>query len=145
RDSNGTPVVKYGFTLKQWFVNRGNVIEYNYSRALSWCNSLGYRLPKVKDLTNASCLPGGFNYNRCRGSVSATPSSPNNHYMRHIGSGFLAEWGKMEDYAGVGFFGNYEYRTSDSRDSGHFIVPINHGDVGWFYNNISTYGLCSHP
>ncbi|MCX8583024.1 hypothetical protein, partial [Gilliamella sp. B3372] len=24
RDNNGNPVIKYGFTLKQWFVNRGS-------------------------------------------------------------------------------------------------------------------------
>ncbi|MCX8680326.1 hypothetical protein J3U22_11970, partial [Gilliamella sp. B2865] len=139
RDSNGTPVVKYGFTLKQWFVHRGSVKERNYSPALSWCNSLGYRLPSVKDLTNASC-PSGSSYN-CSGSVGATPSSSNNHYMRHIGSGFFTEWGRMNDYSGVGFL-NHWYWTSDPRGSGQFGVDASCGVVA-LYNTF--YGLCSHP
>ncbi|OTQ34114.1 hypothetical protein, partial [Gilliamella apis] len=52
RDSSGNAVVKYGFVLKQWFVNSGPG-KVNQTWISSWCNSLGYRLPKVKDLTNA--------------------------------------------------------------------------------------------
>ncbi|MCX8663725.1 hypothetical protein [Gilliamella sp. B2911] len=140
RDSNGTPVVKYGFTLKQWFVHRGYVVELNYSPALSWCNSIGYRMPRVRDLTNASCRDTGFT---CQGAVSATPSSPRNRFMYHIGSGFVAEWGRMVDYSGVGFV-NHWYWTSDRRGSYQFIV---HTDVPggvdsrYDYTNV----LCSHP
>ncbi|MCX8663196.1 hypothetical protein [Gilliamella sp. B2911] len=129
RDSNGTPVVKYGFTLKQWFVNRGSKQDY-YPNTLSWCNSLGYRVPKIKDLTNA-------NYD----NLGATPSSPGVHYMRHIGSGFFTEWGSMDDYSGVGFVSSW-YWTSDPSGSNQFIVDTLDGDVnsGSYY-----YGLCSHP
>ena len=139
RDSNGTPVVKYGFTLKQWFVNRGSKMD-TYSPTLSWCNSLGYRLPKVKDLTNASC-PN--NDSDCRGSVGATPSSSDNFYMRHIGSGFFTEWGRMYDYSGVGFNDYDWYWTSDPHGSSQFIVTTHNGYVLWGYNY--NYGLCSHP
>ncbi|MCT6885978.1 MAG: hypothetical protein M3Z47_08475, partial [Gilliamella apis] len=45
RDSLGNEVVKYGFVLKQWIINRGN-IYYNYSNASSWCNNIVYRMPK---------------------------------------------------------------------------------------------------
>ncbi|MCT6885963.1 MAG: hypothetical protein M3Z47_08365, partial [Gilliamella apis] len=51
RDSSGNAVVKYGFKLKQWFVNRGGRKDYTYSSISSWCNNIGYRIPKVKDLT----------------------------------------------------------------------------------------------
>ena len=54
RDSLGNTVVKYGFELKQWFVNRGTVITSN-SNISSWCTNIGYRIPKVSDLTNATC------------------------------------------------------------------------------------------
>ena len=138
RDTNGAPVVKYGFTLKQWFVNRGNVSDTNYSRVLSWCNSLGYQVPRVKDLTNAS-----RNWNGDPISIGATPPSPGYHYMRHIGSGFLAEWGKMDDYPGSGFYGAW-YWTSDPVGSTQFIVHTYYGYVVWDYN-YSSYGLCSHP
>ncbi|MCX8585602.1 MULTISPECIES: hypothetical protein [unclassified Gilliamella] len=134
RDSNGAPVVKYGFTLKQWFVNRGTKSD-TYPNTLSWCNSLGYRVPSVRDLTNAVRTESP--------AISgATPSSPGNWYMRHIGSGFFTEWGQMFDYSGVGFY-NYWYWTSDPTGSGQFVVHPHNGYVTWGYNYV--YGLCSHP
>ena len=130
RDSQGNPVVKYGFTLKQWFVNRGSV-KKSYPNTLSWCNSIGYRMPRVRDLTNS-------NYN----NLGATPPSPSNHYQRRIGSGFFTEWGKMYDYSGVGF--DYDwYWTSDPSGSDQFVVYTNYGSVTWDYNY--NYGICSHP
>ncbi|OCL24895.1 hypothetical protein A9G07_00275 [Gilliamella sp. wkB72] len=139
RDTNGTPVVKYGFTLKQWFVNRGSKYD-TYPNTLSWCNSIGYRLPKVKDLTNASCR-GNHSGTFCQGSVGATPSAPHNDYMRHIGSGFFTEWGRMVDYSGVGF-NRYWYWTSGSNQ---FLVGTDSGYVDRDYTDRDFYGLCSHP
>ncbi|MCX8680275.1 hypothetical protein J3U22_11705 [Gilliamella sp. B2865] len=139
RDSNGTPVVRYGFTLKQWFVHRGTKFD-TYPNTLSWCNSLGYRVPRVKDLTNASCR-GTNSSSYCRGSVGATPSSPNNLYMRHIGSGFFTEWGSMDGYSGVGSYS--WYWTSDPHGSNQFVVNTSNGRVTWYYNG--DYGLCAYP
>ncbi|MCX8663470.1 hypothetical protein [Gilliamella sp. B2911] len=139
RDSNGAPVVKYGFTLKQWFVNRGSWTN-TYPNTLSWCNSLGYRMPRVKDLTNAS---RGWNGNPI--SIGATPSSPGKYYMRHIGSGFFTEWGRMYGYSGVGF-DNYWDWTSDPNGSSQFLVYTGNGKVTWNYTHYDNgYGLCSHP
>ena len=138
RDNNGTPVVKYGFTLKQWFVNRGYKYDY-YPNTLSWCNSLGYRMPRVKDLTNAS-----RDWNGNPISIGATPSSPGKYYMRHIGSGFLAEWGRLSGYSGVGFY-DYWFWTSDPTGSNQFIVYTYNGNVNWYYTYLDYYGLCSHP
>ncbi|MCX8680329.1 hypothetical protein J3U22_11985, partial [Gilliamella sp. B2865] len=140
RDTNGNPVVKYGFTLKQWFVHRGSV-KKNYSNTLSWCNSIGYRMPSVRDLTNASCR-GTNSDSHCQGSVGATPSSPNNYYQRHIGSGFFTEWGRMWDYSGVVFINSW-YWTSDPLGSHQLIVDADDGGVSW--DNYDSYGLCSHP
>ncbi|MCX8675997.1 hypothetical protein J3U16_11930, partial [Gilliamella sp. B3023] len=138
RDSNGTPVVKYGFTLKQWFVNRGDKGD-NYSPTLSWCNSIGYRMPRVRDLTNS-------NYH----NLGATPSSPGSYYMRHIGSGFFTEWGKMADYSGAGFGITNWYWTidpygSDPYGSDQYVVDTNDGTVALAYTYNVIYGLCSHP
>ena len=130
RDNNGNPVIKYGFTLKQWFVNRGSKYD-TYPNTLSWCNSIGYRMPRVRDLTNS-------NYN----NLGTTPSSPSKYYMRHIGSGFFTEWGKMDDYSGAGFGYGWVW-TSDPNGSSQLVVSTHNGDVGWNYNY--TYGLCSHP
>ncbi|MCX8583318.1 hypothetical protein, partial [Gilliamella sp. B3372] len=138
RDTNGTPVVKYGFTLKQWFVNRGN--KGGRSPALSWCNSIGYRLPRVRDLTNASC-PN--NDSECQGSVGASPSSPTKFYMRHIGSGFLTEWGRMYNYyTDLGFTTDC-YWTSDPTGSSHFSVCTYKGYVVRY--DTAFYDLCTYP
>ncbi|MCX8679652.1 hypothetical protein J3U22_08510 [Gilliamella sp. B2865] len=134
RDSNGTPVVKYGFTLKQWFVNTGSERK-TYRNTLSWCNSLGYRMPRVRDLTNS-------NYN----NLGSTPSAPHNGYMRHIGSGFFTEWGRMYDYSGVGFEDYWLlYWTSDSYSYYQFIVYTLNGNVERSLPNQRRLGLCSYP
>ncbi|MCX8684235.1 hypothetical protein J3U09_10940 [Gilliamella sp. B2889] len=131
RDSNGNPVVKYGFTLKQWFVHRDNK-RGSYPETLSWCDSIGYRLVKVKDLTNAvrtdAVIP------------SATPPSSTNNFMRHIGAGFLTEWGRMMDF---GFRYHWSW-TSDTFGSSQFVIDTDYGFVGWI-NNASFDGLCVYP
>ncbi|OCL23924.1 hypothetical protein A9G07_03540 [Gilliamella sp. wkB72] len=137
RDAQGNPVVKYGFTLKQWFVNRGSGYK-DYPNTLSWCNSIGYRMPRVKDLTNAS-----RDWNGNPISIGATPPSPSNHYQRRIGSGFFTEWGRMYDYSGVGFDYNWCW-TSDPNGSYQFLVNTHYGYVNWDYS-YNNYGLCSHP
>ena len=142
RDTNGIPVVKYGFTLKQWFVHRGSKQD-RYPQTLSWCNSLGYRMPRVRDLTNASCSHNNAGP-WCSGSVGATPSSSHNYYMRHIGSGFVTEWGKMDDYSGVGFSNDWCWTSDDQlRDRSPFIVSTTHGAVALSYFRHD--GLCAYP
>ncbi|MBI0061781.1 hypothetical protein H3T83_11315, partial [Gilliamella sp. M0320] len=148
RDSSGNAVVKYGFELKQWFVNRGNY-ESTLSSIESWCNSFGYRVPKVKELTNAVCQEwnaGPY----CRGAVGATPSSPDMSFRRHIGAGFFTEWGIMR-YPGANFKGVYgnrtQYLTSDksSYDNLIFVISGYNGGVSYRYTNEKTYGLCVYP
>ncbi|OCL24915.1 hypothetical protein A9G07_00380 [Gilliamella sp. wkB72] len=136
RDAQGNPVVKYGFTLKQWFVNRGSKKDY-YPNTLSWCNRIGYRMPRVKDLTNAS-----RDWNGNPISIGATPSSSGNYYQRRIGSGFFTEWGSMHDYSRVGFNDAW-YWTSDPNGSDQVIVYTHSGNVDWGY--YFNYGFCSHP
>ena len=143
RDSRGNPVLKYGFTLKQWFVNRGSKQD-NYSNILSWCDSIGYRLVKVKDLTNASCRNTGV---YCpEDSISATPTSQSNNYTRHIDAGFFSEWGTLFNYSGVGFLAGY-YLTSDAYREGSYVHPylVYTFDGRMTINYPSGYGLCAYP
>ncbi|OCG36257.1 hypothetical protein [Gilliamella sp. Gris3-2] len=141
RDIYGGEVVKYGFVLKQWFVNRGSQFK-TYSDQLAWCNSLGYRMPRVRDLTNAVCSGWGSG-SHCQGAVGATPSSSGNHYKRHIGAGFFAEWGPVHSYTDAGFV-PYFYWTSDATGIFQFNVYSFHGYVDG--NGIaSLYGLCTAP
>ena len=144
RDSHGNAVVKYGFELKQWFVNRGTH-EYNYSSISSWCNNIGYRLPTVRDLTNASCQ--GLGSWGCSGAgavVGATPSSPNNFYQRRIGAGFFSEWGRMSDYTGANFRRWY-YWTSDKTSNNQvpFLVSWDMGSAN--YHSSEPVGVCTYP
>ncbi|MWN32199.1 MULTISPECIES: hypothetical protein [unclassified Gilliamella] len=126
RDRSGNEV-KYGFVIKQWFVNRGTEMDSAYRQEL-WCNRLGYRLARVRYLTNAKCgVDSSF---PCVNSIDGvSPRSSGNHYQRHIGAGFFTEWGSMGNYAGTGFI-NYSYWTRDARDSTHrFLVNSYKGGV----------------
>ncbi|MBI0155200.1 hypothetical protein [Gilliamella sp. W8128] len=150
RDSRGNAVVKYGFVLKQWFVNRG-YDSYTYSSMESWCNKIGYRLPKVKDLTNASCRGMNSVHYDCRGAVGATPSSPDNTARRHIGGGFFAEWGYICSYS-ANFGSEYFYGTQDMAEEGKIFSITIYTPRG-FYGQIhkwprfnSAYGgVCVYP
>ncbi|OCG41598.1 hypothetical protein A9G25_05615 [Gilliamella sp. Bif1-4] len=141
RDSQGNEV-RYGFVLRQWFVNRG-VKKDNHSNQTTWCNSLGYRMPRVRDLTNAVCS-GLASGSWCQGAVGATPSSSINKFQRHIGAGFFTEWGSMYSYTDAGFVG-YGYWTSDAAGSNQFHVYSDDGSVyGYSASNFRP-SLCTAP
>ena len=117
----------------------------------SWCNGLGgYRLPKVKDLTNASCRGDDERLGRCPSAVGATPSSPSYWYMRYIGAGFFTEWGPLRYYANANFF-HYDigYLVSDpsSDRNKQLIVDVDvvGGRVLTYYSNVVSHGVCIYP
>ncbi|MCX8670240.1 MULTISPECIES: hypothetical protein [unclassified Gilliamella] len=144
RDNNGTPVVKYGFTLKQWFVSRS--FKKGYSPYYSfWCNSIDYRVPRVEDLTNAYC-PSTDTTNCWRYPAGAYPYSSGNYYQRIIDAGFFSEWGIMAHYSGGGF-SNFWYFTSDVFSTfSHFIVHSDYGNISWHsLNFFEAYTLCAYP
>ncbi|MCO6537964.1 MAG: hypothetical protein J6567_08410, partial [Gilliamella sp.] len=141
--STGNELVKYGFVLQKWFVNRKDKQD-NYSNTEAWCRYLGYRVPQVKDLTNAICL-GTWEGDWCKGSVGATPSSSGNHYQRRIGAGFFTEWGGTYLYAGAGFVYDYQYWTSDTAGNTQFDVDSDVGDVYFNQSSNSPRGLCVTP
>ncbi|OTQ57831.1 hypothetical protein B6C98_11155 [Gilliamella apis] len=153
RDSRGNAVVKYGFELKQWFVLQ----RYPRSRSYisSWCNKIGgYRLSKVRDLTNASCQGSGSE--RCgdyaNEIVGATPSSSNNRLARHIGAGFFTEWGSM-DYLDTDFVRTDRFitsdQTSDNRYQGYVgrqggFISLTEPD-GSYHEYWAFEALCVYP
>jgi len=151
RDSSGNAVVKYGFELKQWFVYRGPNL-YSYSSVESWCNSLGYRVPKVSDFTNASCPRGDFEI-MCGGAVGATPSSPDAIFRRHIGAGFFTEWGSMDEYTGADL--DYVYYWTQDRGVNNyqnFLVATHTGQINRYPNTSAVssfysrnFVLCVYP
>ncbi|MWN31792.1 hypothetical protein GQ596_04955 [Gilliamella sp. Pra-s60] len=130
RDSNGHEV-KYGFVLKQWFVNRGDR-RASVLDQTTWCNNLGYRLSAVRDLSNATW--GWW--------VNAIPTSSGNYYKRNIGAGLFTEWGYMRDYVGAGFEKLYSYWTPES-NGGNYAVDSENG-----YGRIEQYNsyvACTTP
>ncbi|OTQ56417.1 hypothetical protein [Gilliamella apis] len=151
RDSSGNAVVKYGFKLKQWFVNSGPR-GVSYPWISSWCNSLGYRLPKVRDLTNVK-NPYCPWPEDCQG---ATPSSPNNGYRRYHGAGFFSEWGHMDYYGGANFgrtTRNFALYWTSEVGQRFFVVNWYYGAIfdnvsfnseNW-RKNLPRFGLCVYP
>ncbi len=135
RDNSGQAVVKYGFELKQWFVNRRSSSVSSSGHAL-WCDNIGYRLSSMADLTNAV---NGRN-------IGATPSSPGNYYQRRIGAGLFTEWGVMSTYTGANF--NYEYAGSKqgyySTKNGDYVNQYS-GDLRNGREAYRFYGVCVSP
>ena len=111
KDSHNNDIVlKYGFVLKQWFVNRGNKSAVASIQG-SWCLNLGlglgYRLAHLRELTNA----------RCSSSKDYCPKNdyPSNGtgYSRRIGAGLLAEWGSLDRYSNANFIYAKPYWSSE--------------------------------
>ncbi|MBI0154630.1 hypothetical protein [Gilliamella sp. W8128] len=150
RDSSGNAVVKYGFVLKQWFVNRGTYASGENTMAV-WCNKIRYRQVKVKDLTNASCMDLS-GVGECQYLEVATPSSDSvYYYMRHIGAGFFTEWGRMDHYIGANFVRIYwtqdRAEPVDNNSKRAFLTVI---PDGFLVNRRRDYltepnGLCVYP
>ena len=135
RDSSGNEV-RYGFVLKQWFVHRGNKYD-TPSNQTAWCSRLGYRMPRVSDLTNAVRTDNP--------PISgAAPSSSGNYYQRHIGAGFFTEWGSMHHYAVAGF-NHLNHWTSDATGSNQFAVYSYNGIVYSLSASVSTSAVCTAP
>ncbi|MWN31204.1 MULTISPECIES: hypothetical protein [unclassified Gilliamella] len=137
RDSSGAVVAKYGFKLKQWFVNRGDRVT-GVNGHTAWCNGLGYRLVQVSDLTNA--------VRKSSPSISgAMPSSDGNNYQRQIGAGFFTEWGYMQDYIDADFRYDF-YVTSVPKGSSQFNVGASRGYIHSVSSGGSDRGgLCVTP
>ncbi|NUF48406.1 hypothetical protein [Gilliamella sp. ESL0250] len=137
RDSGGNEILKYGFVLQKWFVTRGGALK-RLPEQQSWCSSIGYRLPQVRDLTNA------------RSRFSATPLSSGNHYQRRLGAGLFTEWAPMNSYDRAELY--YSYWTSDgmpvndgSYKHGDLIVASYDGHIGVDIVRGIHYAMCVTP
>ncbi|MFQ0995442.1 hypothetical protein ACGH6Q_10560 [Gilliamella sp. BG2] len=129
-------VVKYGFVLQKWFA-RSRDIDKSYERQLNYCrwhaSSTGYRMAKLRELTNAKC--GVINFFPCINDINNLASSSSGvHYQRRIGEGFLAEWGDIDGYDNH-YYGQYVWVSDaaeplfDGRER-QFIVSSSVGSIG---------------
>ena len=142
RDRDGVEVVKYGFELRQWFVHRDNLNGYqHYSDQLAWCNGLGYRMSRVRDLSNAKC---GIYWPFCSNGIDDSSSS-GNYYQRRIGGGFFAEWGEPSYFGGKDFNSPYAVCwTSDKVGTTPFHVSLD-GRVSNSSEGLPFDAICTTP
>ena len=133
RDSSGKAIAKYGFELKQWFVNAARTSDQYkyYQEQISWCRNIGYRMPEIKDLTNAVR----------EDKSGATPASQGNYFQRRIGAGFFPEWGKVTKYTDAGFSGAPSW-VSDKK--GYLVDETMGSILYWGINQRSTV-ICVSP
>ena len=152
RDSSGNAVVKYGFVLKLWFVNRGKDM-YTYSNVSSWCTKIGYQMPHLGHVTNSNCEGYGAGphcLNMYSGvSHNGKSWSQNNSYMRDIEVGFFAEWGKMANYTGANFE-LADYWVKGVIGSPPAVAQASVGAYDGFMSRYNfdgsvRYGFCSYP
>ncbi|MCX8728390.1 hypothetical protein [Gilliamella sp. B2838] len=145
KDSSNSEVVSYGFELKQWFVNRGDKFD-TYVNTSSWCSNLGggYRLPQVKDLTNAKCGVNNSDFPCVNGIDGATPASTQDIYQRNIGAGLFTEWGIMNRYTAADFADSVVW-TSDGDGSRPFLVTTDDGLVFTYLPGYNYNGVCAYP
>lgn len=152
KDSHGNVIVRYGFVLQKWFVHREDKLD-TFSNQVSWCNSIGYRVPQVKDLTNAVCSGLLGNESMCGGAIGGTPSSKNNTYQRQIGAGFFTEWGSLFYYYRPKIYiSAYKTITLDTHKSGFPFVVGNgtNGDglvsvVDGYLDTNQFFAACTTP
>ena len=164
-DSKGPVIVKYGFVLKQWFVNRGKE-SHRYNNTKNWCEKISYGIPRVRDLTNGACSGAGY-IEYCKGAIGADPQATDNYFKRVIGKGFFSEWGNMDDekfYKNANF-GHHGYWTKDighEKSNETFQLDTNEegesenpfqldvysvdGQINWNYaRKNGAYSLCVWP
>ncbi|WP_141673473.1 hypothetical protein [Gilliamella sp. Bim3-2] len=140
RDRNDNVVVKYGFKLQAWFVNRGEYSPDSPSSQAVWCSGLGYRMPQVKDLSNTDCAYLGSS---CQGAL---PSSSGNYYSRQIGAGLFSEWGSMQYYNNAEFsFIEYWTSSDGENENSKFAVSPFDGYVEEYDPEPDFYGVCVTP
>ena len=137
KDRNGNAVIKYGFNLKRWFVNRGEEYTKDPSVAKDWCGKIGYLMPQVKDLTNSTCK-GSYGTVQCKNIEGAQPLSSGNYFKRIIGAGFFSEWGFTKYYTAANF-STYDYWLIEASGKAFWVNSEN----GYVSDNLphSGYGV----
>ncbi|OCG38465.1 hypothetical protein A9G31_00175 [Gilliamella sp. Gris1-4] len=131
RDRSGNEV-RYVFTLSKWFV--GRAMNSSWENQRSWCNSLGYRLPRVRELSNSKLgdWQGG------------TPPRGNIYYTRDIGF-FLSEWGSVAGYVNANFGGGF-YMTAEKNSQRYpYAIRESDGEVWNLADPVNENVVCTTP
>jgi len=122
--SGSTAVVKYGFALKKWYINRSRIMD-NASNQASWCSSLNgdnYTITKPEDLTTASF---------------------GTYLKRQIGGGLFSEWGSMTKYTSANFvFDNYWSTDTIPNSKTQFVIEPD-GSFLPYQNDYQSHIVCT--
>ncbi|EKQ0847282.1 inverse autotransporter beta domain-containing protein [Salmonella enterica] len=123
----GTPtsgqgkIIKYSFTLKNWFINNG-ATEMNWSDANTYCSSQsGYSLPTVAQMS----LHNNYSPTKVRG----------------IGA-LWNEWGYLTNYGGAGVLGTFFWSSEQVSSGLRYGVNLYNGIVLKTYESYPHYVMC---
>lgn len=148
RDSSNNPVMKYGFNLTKWFINRGSQ-PTSATELDVWCQGLGnagtnYITPSINSVTNSnspSWWPGtSWGNLALRVIGDGDTPHPNTNLMT---GGILSEWGSLSEYT---VFTDGMYYTINSTSSGARLRISS--DSGAMHANLDFYpsqrllGMC---
>ncbi|OCG60273.1 hypothetical protein [Gilliamella sp. Fer4-1] len=109
RNRHNEEVVRYGFVLKHWFINRGDK-KGSQSEQTAWCSAINYRMSRVKDLTNVKCGERRTEDNfPCRNGIDGAFRPPINYRidyapeatLRYVDAGLITEWGILNYYYSI--------------------------------------------
>ncbi|WP_160432484.1 hypothetical protein, partial [Gilliamella sp. Pas-s25] len=112
--------------MQKWFVHQGGSPWYTYSDTVAWCGGLGYRVPQVKELTNAVC--GSFY--RCQGAVGATPPSMKGNLSSQLA--YLLVGKRFMNDCYNGYHTNYPIVTTNPQ-----LMTKRYRILNIFYKNIT--------
>lgn len=141
KDSKNNTVIKYGFSLKQWFIHRYRWAIVGTQR--NWCTQTGYYVPDVKDLTNAQGTSKDATDNNQIPSPPPIPTFPDqasastaNFYRRHIGAGLFTEWGSMGIYNDQGIIKDGNYYDPNNIDWRSYVGYWTNYDANTYHYHV---------
>ncbi|MWN31534.1 MULTISPECIES: hypothetical protein [unclassified Gilliamella] len=109
----------YRFRLNHWFVVTNDQVARNFTKTKEYCESLGYRLPTVSELTNYKAPDIGWDH--------GYPPNMNMYPVKQIGGGLISEWGTLGFYT-TGFYSASYWTSNHHKDNNYYSVYM-HGAV----------------
>lgn len=104
----------YRFRLNHWFVVSDDHVARDFSETNEYCESFGYRLPTVSELTNYKAPDIGWDHGYF--------PNMNMYPVKQIGGGLISEWGTLGYYNAAGFNGASYWTSNHHKDNNYYSV-----------------------